>query len=32
VNFHSEHDVIGQFVEVRITSCGPYSLHGAIKS
>jgi tRNA-2-methylthio-N6-dimethylallyladenosine synthase len=32
VNFHSEHDVIGQFVEVRITSCGPYSLHGEVQS
>ncbi|MFQ6109047.1 MAG: tRNA (N6-isopentenyl adenosine(37)-C2)-methylthiotransferase MiaB [Candidatus Aminicenantales bacterium] len=28
VNFVSEKDVIGQFVDVRITSCGPYSLVG----
>jgi tRNA-2-methylthio-N6-dimethylallyladenosine synthase len=28
VNFHSDHDVIGKFVDVRITACGPYSLHG----
>ena len=32
VNFHSKHDVIGQFVEVHVTSCGPYSLHGEIPS
>jgi tRNA-2-methylthio-N6-dimethylallyladenosine synthase len=31
VNFHSDRDVIGQFVEVLITSCGPYSLHGEIR-
>ncbi len=30
VNFRSDRDVIGQFVEVRITSCGPYSLHAEI--
>lgn len=28
VNFKSESDVIGQFVDVRILSCGPYSLVG----
>jgi tRNA-2-methylthio-N6-dimethylallyladenosine synthase len=32
VNFHSELDVIGQFVDVYITSCGPYSLHGEIRN
>jgi tRNA-2-methylthio-N6-dimethylallyladenosine synthase len=32
VNFQSKNDVSGGFVDVRITSCGPYSLHGeAIK-
>jgi tRNA-2-methylthio-N6-dimethylallyladenosine synthase len=31
VNFHSDLDVIGQFVDVRITSCGPYSLSGEIQ-
>jgi len=31
VNFHSDLDVIGQFVDVHITSCGPYSLHGEIR-
>ena len=32
VNFKSKNDVTGCFVDVRITSCGPYSLHGeAIK-
>lgn len=32
VNFKSKNNVIGCFVDVRITSCGPYSLHGeAIK-
>jgi len=31
VNFHSDRDVIGHFVDVRITSCGPYSLHGEIR-
>ncbi len=28
VNFSSDKDVIGEFVRVRITDCGPYSLHG----
>ena len=28
VNFKSKMDVIGHFVDVRITSCGPYSLVG----
>ncbi len=28
VNFKSKNNVIGRFVDVRITSCGPYSLHG----
>lgn len=28
VNFDSKKDVVGQFVDVRITSCGPYSLVG----
>lgn len=28
VNFRSQKDAIGDFVEVRITSCGPYSLVG----
>ncbi len=28
VNFKSRDDVIGRFVEVRVTSCGPYSLIG----
>ncbi len=28
VNFRSDEDVIGRFVDVRITSCGPYSLFG----
>lgn len=28
VNFKSRDDVIGRFVDVRITSCGPYSLAG----
>jgi tRNA-2-methylthio-N6-dimethylallyladenosine synthase len=32
VNFKSKNNVIGCFVDVRVTSCGPYSLHGeAIK-
>jgi tRNA-2-methylthio-N6-dimethylallyladenosine synthase len=31
VNFFSDHDVIGQFADVNITSCGPYSLHGEIR-
>ncbi len=30
VNFKSKEDVIGKFVDVRITSCGPYSLIGEI--
>ena len=30
VNFHSETDVIGRFVQVEITSCGPYSLRGKL--
>jgi len=30
VNFDSDKDVTGQFVDVLITSCGPYSLHGEI--
>ncbi len=29
-NFESPRDVIGQFVTVRITGCGPYSLHGEL--
>lgn len=28
VNFKSNNDVTGHFVDVRITSCGPYSLRG----
>ncbi len=28
INFVSRKDVIGEFVEVKITSCGPYSLNG----
>jgi len=28
INFKSKDDVIGDFVDVRITSCGPYSLQG----
>ncbi|MCJ7682375.1 MAG: tRNA (N6-isopentenyl adenosine(37)-C2)-methylthiotransferase MiaB [Candidatus Aminicenantes bacterium] len=28
INFDAERDVIGQFVQVEITSCGPYSLRG----
>jgi tRNA-2-methylthio-N6-dimethylallyladenosine synthase len=28
VNFKAKKDVIGQFVKVKITSCGPYSLRG----
>jgi tRNA-2-methylthio-N6-dimethylallyladenosine synthase len=31
VNFEAEQDVIGRFVEVEITSCGPYSLRGIAK-
>ena len=30
VNFESPHDVIGQFITVRVTGCGPYSLHGQL--
>ena len=30
VNFKSPEDVCGQFVEVKITDCGPYSLHGEV--
>lgn len=32
VNFCSNHDVIGQFVDVHIISCGPHSLQGEIPS
>lgn len=32
VNFHSNDDVTGQFVDVLINSCGPYSLHGEIRN
>jgi tRNA-2-methylthio-N6-dimethylallyladenosine synthase len=32
VNFRSDRDVVGQFVDVLITSCGPYSLHGEIRN
>ncbi len=32
VNFHSDRDVIGQFVDILITSCGPYSLRGEIRN
>lgn len=32
VNFRSETDVIGEFVKVEITDCGPYSLRGEIVS
>jgi tRNA-2-methylthio-N6-dimethylallyladenosine synthase len=32
VNFHSDHDVVGRFVDILITSCGPYSLHGEIRN
>jgi tRNA-2-methylthio-N6-dimethylallyladenosine synthase len=28
VNFKSAADYTGQFIRVRITGCGPYSLHG----
>jgi len=28
VNFKADKDVIGRFVDIRITSCGPYSLGG----
>lgn len=30
VNFSAPGDVIGRFVTVRITGCGPYSLHGEL--
>jgi tRNA-2-methylthio-N6-dimethylallyladenosine synthase len=30
VNFESPRDAIGQLVTVRITGCGPYSLHGEL--
>ncbi len=30
VNFTAQEDSIGQFVDVRITSCGPYSLVGEV--
>jgi tRNA-2-methylthio-N6-dimethylallyladenosine synthase len=30
VNFESPQNVIGQFATVRITGCGPYSLHGQL--
>ncbi len=30
VNFPSQEDVIGRYVDVRITSCGPYSLIGEL--
>jgi tRNA-2-methylthio-N6-dimethylallyladenosine synthase len=32
VNFESKRDVTGYFVDVRITSCGPYSLVGEVVS
>ena len=32
INFKSKKDVIGQFVDIRITSCGPYSLIGEVAS
>jgi tRNA-2-methylthio-N6-dimethylallyladenosine synthase len=32
VNFHSDRDVVGQLVDVLITSCGPYSLHGEVRN
>lgn len=28
VNFHAPEDVLGRFIDVRITSCGPHSLRG----
>ena len=31
VNFASPRDVRGLFVDVRITGCGPYSLHGELR-
>ncbi|MBC7348435.1 MAG: tRNA (N6-isopentenyl adenosine(37)-C2)-methylthiotransferase MiaB [Candidatus Aminicenantes bacterium] len=30
VNFRSEQDVSNRMVEVRVTGCGPYSLHGQL--
>ncbi len=30
INFKSKKDVIGRFVDIRITSCGPYSLIGEV--
>ena len=30
VNFAAPPDLVGQFVSVRITGCGPYSLHGEL--
>jgi tRNA-2-methylthio-N6-dimethylallyladenosine synthase len=30
VNFTAPEDVIGRFVTVRVTGCGPYSLHGEL--
>jgi len=30
VNFRSEQDVSNRMVEVRVTGCGPYSLHGEL--
>jgi len=30
VNFKSQKDIIGEFVDVRIVSCGPYSLIGEV--
>jgi len=30
VNFRSDTDVVGRFVRVRVTSCGPYSLRGEV--
>ena len=30
INFKSKEDVIGRFVDIRITSCGPYSLIGEV--
>jgi tRNA-2-methylthio-N6-dimethylallyladenosine synthase len=30
VNFSAPEDIIGRFVTVRITGCGPYSLHGEL--
>jgi len=32
VNFTSPVEVSNRFVEVRITDCGPYSLHGELAS